>query len=330
MAREARLEAERDDKDTIAFPQPLLDRANEPEVARAMLGERNLFESRRQTRAGKKAQLAERIKEYEHQIAGLKEQQVAFERGIDVRQREMTNLRDLLAKGITSVQRVNELDRDKAQLEAYRGQVVAGQAQAAGSIAEAKLQILQVDQDLKTEVTTDLRDTQAQLGEFSERKIAAEDQLRRVDMIAPQDGWVHNLTVHTVGGVISPGETVMEIVPDQDQLALEAHIRPQDIHDISLGQHAVLRLTAFNLRTTPELNGMVSRVGADLTEDQRTGTSYYVVRIAIPPEERSRIGHLKLVPGMPAEALVQTNERTALSYLVKPLRDQMTRAFKED
>jgi HlyD family secretion protein len=141
---------------------------------------------------------------------------------------------------------------------------------------------------------------------------------------------VHNLTVHTVGGVIAPGEAAMEIVPNDDRLALEAHIRPQDIHDIRLGQRAVLRLTAFNLRTTPELNGTVSQVGADLTEEQRTGASYYVVRIAVPPEELARIAKLKLVPGMPAEALVQTSERTALSYLVKPLHDQMTRAFKED
>jgi HlyD family secretion protein len=329
-AREARLEAERDDKGAIGFPEALSARAHEPDVARALDGERNLFVSRQQTRDGKKAQLAERIKEYQHQIVGLKDQQEAFERGIGVRDRELANLRDLLAKGITSVQRLNELERDKAQLEAYRGQVVAGQAQAAGSIAEAQLQILQVDQDLKTEVASDLRDTQAKIGEFSERKIAAEDQLRRIDLIAPQDGLVHNLTVHTIGGVIAPGDAIMEIVPDQDRLALEARIRPQDIHDVHLGQRAVLRLTAFNLRTTPELNGTVSRVGADLTQDQRTGTSFYVVRITVPPSELARLARLKLVPGMPAEALVQTRERTALSYLVKPLRDQMARAFRED
>jgi HlyD family secretion protein len=247
-----------------------------------------------------------------------------------VRERELVDLRVLLAKGITSVQRLNELERDKATLDAYRGQVVAGQAQAAGSIAEARLQILQVEQDLKTEVTTDLRDTQAKLGEFTERKIAAEDQLRRIDMTAPQDGWVHNLAVHTVGGVVSPGGTVMEIVPDQDSLSLEAHITPQDIHDVHLGQSAVLRLTAFNLRTTPELNGTVSRVGADLTQDQRTGNSFYVVRVTIPSDKLARLGAMKLVPGMPAEAFVQTGERMALSYLMKPLHDQIARAFRED
>jgi HlyD family secretion protein len=328
--REARLEAERDDQETITFPPVLMEHERTLDVARAMQGEENLFRSRRDTRISKKAQLAERIKEYEHQIAGLKDQQEAFEHGIQVRERELADLRVLLAKGITSVQRLNELERDKATLDAYRGQVVAGQAQAAGSIAEAKLQILQVEQDLKTEVTTDLRDTQAKIGEFSERKIAAEDQLRRIDMIAPQDGWVHNLAVHTVGGVVSPGGTVMEIVPDQDSLSLEAHITPQDIHDVRLGQPAVLRLTAFNLRTTPELNGTVSRVGADLTQDQRTGNSFYVVRITIPSDELARLGAMKLVPGMPAEAFVQTGERTALSYLMKPLHDQIARAFKED
>lgn len=328
--REARLEAERDDKDTITFPSMLLEHERTPDVARAMQGEENLFRSRRDTRISKKAQLAERIKEYEHQIAGLKDQQEAFEHGIQVRERELVDLRVLLAKGITSVQRLNELERDKATLDAYRGQVVAGQAQAAGSIAEARLQILQVEQDLKTEVTTDLRDTQAKLGEFSERKIAADDQLRRIDMTAPQDGWVHNLAVHTVGGVVSPGGTVMEIVPDQDSLSLEAHITPQDIHDVHLGQSAVLRLTAFNLRTTPELNGTVSRVGADLTQDQRTGNSFYVVRVTIPSDELARLGAMKLVPGMPAEAFVQTGERMALSYLMKPLHDQIARAFRED
>lgn len=328
--REARLEAECDDKERITFPLALLAHEQAPDVARAMQGEENLFRSRRDTRISKKAQLAERIREYEHQIAGLKDQQDAFEHGIQVRERELADLRVLLAKGITSVQRLNELERDKATLDAYRGQVVAGQAQAAGSIAETRLQILQVEQDLKTEVTTDLRDTQAKIGEFSERKIAAEDQLRRIDMIAPQDGWVHNLAVHTVGGVVSPGGTVMEIVPDQDSLSLEAHITPHDIHDVRLGQQAVLRLTAFNLRTTPELNGTVSRVGADLTQDQRTGNSFYVVRIAIQFDELARLGAMKLVPGMPAEAFVQTGERTAMSYLMKPLHDQIARAFRED
>lgn len=295
-----------------------------------MQSEQNLFRSRHDTRISKKAQLGERIKEYEHQISGLKDQQEAFEHGIRVRERELVDLRDLLAKGVTSVQRLNELERDKATLDAYRGQVVAGQAQAAGSIAEARLQSLQVDQDLKTEVTGDLRDTQAQIGEFSERRIAAEDQLRRIDMISPQDGWVHNLSVHTVGGVIAPRETVMEIVPDEDRLTLEAHISPKDIHDVHLGQDAILRLTAFNLRTTPELDGTVSRVAADLTQDQRTGTSFYVIRIAVPPEQFARIGERKLVPGMPAEAFIQTGERTALSYLVKPLSDQINRAFREE
>jgi HlyD family secretion protein len=330
MAREARLEAERDDQDAISFPPAHLARADRPEPARAMQGEKNLFLSRRATRDSKKAQLKERIAEYQHQIDGLKAQQLAYERGIEVRRREMVSLRDLLQRGITTVQRLNELERDEATLDAYRGQVVAGQAQAAGSIAEARLQVLQVDQDLKAEVATDLRDTQAQIGEFSERKIAAEDQLRRIDMISPQDGWVHNLSVHTVGGVVPPRETVMEVVPDEDRLTLEAHISPRNIHDVRLGQHAILRLTAFNLRTTPELNGTVSRVGADLTQDQRAGTSFYVVRIAVSPEELARIAKLKLVPGMPAEAFIGTGERTALSYLVKPLSDQINRAFREN
>jgi HlyD family secretion protein len=204
------------------------------------------------------------------------------------------------------------------------------QAQAAGRITEARLQILQIDQDLKTEVGRELREIQAQVGEFVERKVAAEDQLRRIEIVAPQSGVVHQLAVHTIGGVISAADTIMLIVPGSDKLALEVQIAPQDIDQIILGQHAVLRMSAFNMRTTPELNGYVSRVAADLTKDERTGLSWYLVRITVPPEELARLQGLALMPGMPSEALIKTGERTALSYIVKPLTDQINRAFREE
>ncbi len=217
-----------------------------------------------------------------------------------------------------------------ATYDGERGEKVAYQAQTHGKITETRLQILSIDQDMKTEVGRELREIQGQLGEYIERKVAAEDELRRIDILAPQAGVVHQLTVHTVGGVINPAETIMLIVPEGDDLALEVRIAPRDIDQIQLGHRAMLRLSAFNQRTTSELAGTVSRIAADLTTDEKTGLSFYLVRIIIPHDEFAKLDGLPLVPGMPAEALIQTGERTALSYLVKPLSDQINRAFREE
>ncbi|HXV30446.1 MAG TPA: HlyD family type I secretion periplasmic adaptor subunit [Sinorhizobium sp.] len=330
LARLARLEAERDDLEQIVFPEALIARTGEPDVAAAVTSEQRLFAFRQESRSGKKAQLRERIDQYENEIAGLKAQEAAFDRGLAVLDAEIASLRMLRDKGIVSVQRLNALDREAATLGGDRGEAIARQAAAAGRIAEAKLQILQIDSDIKTEVGRELREVQAQIGEFVERKVAAEDQLKRIDIVAPQAGFVHQLTAHTVGGVISPADVIMQIVPDSEKLALEARIAPKDIDQIQLGQKAIVRLSAFNQRTTPELNGEVSRIAADLTTDERTGLSYYIVRITITPDELDRLDGLLLVPGMPAEAFIQTGERTALSYLVKPLSDQINRAFREE
>lgn len=329
-ARRARLEAERDDRDAIVFPSSLVARTDDPVVAEALRGERQLFAFRRQSRVGKKDQLRERIVQYELEISGLKAQEQAFDRGLKVLEQELEGLRGLHEKGFVTVQRLNALDREAATLGGERGEAMAGQAQAAGRIAEAKLQILQIDSDLKTEVGRELRDVQAQIGEFVERRVAAEDQLRRIAITAPRRGAVHQLTIHAPGEVISPADTIMLIVPDEDTLALDARVAPRDIDQVGLGQPVVLRMSAFNQRTTPELNGRVTRIGADLTENQRTGTAHYVIRISVSPEELSRLDGLTIVPGMPAEAFIQTGERTALSYVVKPLTDQLAHVFREE
>jgi len=329
-ARRARLSAERDDLAAIDFPPQLTERADDPDVAQALHSERALFAFRRQARESRKSQLEERIVQLNMEIAGLKAQEEAYARALAVLEQEIADLRGLRQKGLVSVQRLNALDREAATLGGERGEAMAGQAQAAGRIAETRLQILQIDQDLKSEVAKELREIEAQIGEFVERRVAAEDQLRRIDIPAPQAGIVHQLAVHTVGGVISPADVIMQIVPEDDQLAVEVEIAPQDIDQIALGQKAVLRLSAFNQRTTPELNGKVSRIAANLTQDQRTGLSFYVVRVALPAAERARLGGLALVPGMPAEAFIETGRRTALSYLLKPLGDQLSRAFREE
>ena len=329
-ARKARLEAERDDAEAIAFPSKLTSRASEPDIAQLIAGERKLFELRREARFGQKAQLRERIAQYEKEVRGLAAQEEARVRGIALIERELTGVRELWEKGLVSIQRMMALEREAANLDGDRGRLIETQAQSAGKISETRLQIIQIDQDLRSEVAGGLREVEGQIAEYVERKISAEDQLKRIDIVAPQDGVVHELTIHTVGGVVSAADTIMLIVPERDRLALEAQISPQDIDQIQPGQAAVLRLSAFNQRTTPELNGEVNRIAADLTQDQRTGLSHYLVRITVPSEELSRLGKLTLVPGMPAEAFIQTGERTVISYLVKPLTDQIMRAFREE
>jgi HlyD family secretion protein len=182
---------------------------------------------------------------------------------------------------------------------------------------------------MRTEVGKDLAEIRAKTSELIERKVAAEDQLKRVDIRAPIDGMVHQLSVHTVGGVIVAGEPIMLIVPLAESLQVEAKVAPQDIDQLRLGQTAVLRFVAFNQRTTPELAGTLIRISADVSEDAKTGSRYYTIRLSVADEEVARLGGAKLVPGMPVEALIQTSPRTVMSYLVKPFQDQLSRAFRE-
>ena len=329
-ARYARLEAERDDLKAIVFPDELLSRRSNPEVAAILHGEARLFAIRKEALESKKAQLQERIVQFAHEIEGLKAQEIAYTEGIEVLDSEIANLISLRTLGAVSDQRLNSLKTQRATFGGERGEKIAYQAQASGRISETKLQILQVDQDFKAEVGRELRDTQAQIGEYIERRIAAEDELKRIDIIAPHSGMVHQLQAHTVGGVVTPADPIMLIVPDGDNLSLEVRILPKDVDQIQIGQRAVLRMSAFNQRTTPEINGYVNRIAADLINDERNGLSYYIVRITIPPEELKKLTGLTLVPGMPAEAFIQTSERSALSYLVKPLEDQIKRAFREE
>ena len=328
QSRLARLEAERDNVDAIVFPAELLARADDPELARSMTGERNLFEFRKSARAGQKAQLRERIAQLKEEIQGLTGQVAAKKRETELIGQELEGVRDLWRKNLVQIQRVTALERDAARLEGERGQLIASTAQAKGKISEIELQILQIDQDLRSEVAKDLREVQGKIAELVERKVAAEDQLKRIDIRAPQNGMVHQSTVHTVGGVITPGEAIMLIVPEADALTVEAKLAPQDIDQVRVGQTAALRFSAFSQRTTPELDGVVSRVSADLTTDQRTGAAYYVVRITLSDSEIARLEGLRLVPGMPVEAFIRTGERTVLSYVMKPFTDQITRSFR--
>jgi HlyD family secretion protein len=328
-ARAARLQAEQQGIDKIIFPKELLNRADDPDVKGLMASETKLFDVRVNGRVGQKAQLHERITQLNEEIAGLEAQEKAKDQEIALVEKELVGVRQLYDQHLVQLTRLTTLERDAARLNGERAQFVASRAQAKGKITETELQIIQVDKDMVSDVSKDLRETNDKIGEYVERKITAEDQLKRTDIRAPQDGMVEQSTVHTVGGVITAGDAIMMIVPQADDLQVEAKVNPQDIDKLQIGQKALLRLSAFNQRTTPELNGVVSRVSPDVTTEQRTGTSYYTIRVAMPPEEIARLGEVKLIPGMPVEAFVQTGDRTMLSYLIKPLHDQMMRAFRE-
>ncbi|TMJ01405.1 MAG: HlyD family type I secretion periplasmic adaptor subunit [Alphaproteobacteria bacterium] len=329
-ARRAREEAELEGKDTVTFPDELVARKDDPEVAKILSGEAALFEIRRKTREGLKAQLTERVSQSEEEITGLSAQVESKDKQVEWIKKELLGVRELWAKQLVQFTRVTTLEREQARLDGERGQLVASIAQSKGKIAETKIQILQIDQDMRTEVGKDLADIRGKSAELIEKKVAAEDQLKRIDIRAPQSGMVHQLDVHTVGGVISAGQPIMLIVPAADKLIVEARVQPQDIDQVRVGQTAVMRFTNFNSRTTPEINGEVSIVSGDVTQDQRTGASYYTVRIVVAPTELARLDTgVKLVPGMPVEVFIQTTVRTVVSYFVRPFQDQIAKAFRE-
>jgi HlyD family secretion protein len=328
VARQARNEAERDGDKSVTFPADLVERKDDPEVARLMAGEQRLFEMRKAARDGQKAQLREQIQQLQLQIEGTQAQESAKSKEVKLLMQELESVRVLWKQNLVQISRVTALERDAARLEGERASLIAAVAQGRGRIAELELKIHQIDQDLSTEVGKELAEIRAKKSELTERRVSAEDQLKRIDLVAPQDGRVFQRNVHTVGGVIQAGEPVMLIVPQTDTLIVEAKVAPHDIDQIHIGQHAVLRFAAFNQRTTPELNGEVIHIGADVAQDDKATEPYYSVRVRVSDGELARLGGLQLLAGMPVEVFIQTTPRTVASFLVKPLTDQLARAFR--
>lgn len=329
-ARKARLAAERDQADSVAIPKELSEQAESPEAAEALASERKLFDLRGAARSGQKAQLRQRAIQLREEIGGIEAQQKAKAREIVLINRELEGVNDLWEKKLVPLNRVMNLEREATRLEGERGQLIAAAAQAKGKVSEIELQIIQIDQDVSSEVANELRDIDSKIGELVERKLTAEDQLRRIDIRAPQDGLVFQSTVHTVGGVIAAGDAIMIIVPEADTLAAEIKVDPKDIDRLEVGQPAVLRFVSFDRSMTPEINGTVRRISADAAIDPRTGASFFTARISMTAAEIARLGKIKMTPGMPVEAFVNTGSRTVISYLVKPLHDQFKRALREE
>lgn len=328
-AQEARLLAERDGAETITFSTRASAIGGREEIKLTQEGQINLLNARRASLGGRKDQLAEQITQFERQIDGLDAQQIAKEAEIALIDTELADLTGLLEKGLVSKPRVIALRRERTRLEGERGELISRIAQVREGISERRIQILQLDDEMQASVLEQLQDVRLRIAGLEEQKIAAEDELQRIVLLAPQSGFVHQLAVHTIGGVIAPGEVIMLIVPQGDLLVIEAQVQPKDISQITAGQTARIRFPSFDQRTTPDLTASVQTISADLQRDDVTGHAFYAVRLAIPDSDLTKLDGKRLVPGMPAETFVETGDRTILSYLMKPLYDQISHAMRE-
>lgn len=328
QARKARLEAERDGLTQMEIPAELRSRSDDAMVMQAVAGEIRMFLSRRSAADVQRSQLRERIAQSHEEIKGLAAQIEARRAQAVLIEQELTGVQKLYDQSLVALSRLTALQREASRLVGEQGSLVSDTARVRGRIAEVELQLIQIDEDLRREVSTELRDVDGKIADLSERRIAAVDQMARIDMKAPQDGVVHQQIVHTIGGVIGPAEQIMLIVPETEGLVVEARIEPTMIDRMRIGQEVVLRFPAFDSATTPDLHGQLSHVSADSTTDPQTGASYFTVRATLGREQISRLAGKNLVPGMPVEAFIQTGSRTALAYLIKPIEDQLTRSFR--
>jgi len=328
-ARRIRLIAERDGANVLPASQNVQseDKVN---AAAYLESERQLFVARRQLLDGQRSQLRQQIQQIDEDRNGIAVKLKANADELYWIGEEIARATQLSEQGLVQFARLSELKRLKAQLDGQRGQMISDDARSSIKASELELQILQLDKDRRAEILDQLLDVDGRMSKLVERRVSAEDQLKRLDIVAPQSGVVHELSVHTIGGVITPGEVLMEVVPTNDKLVIESKIKPTDIDQVHIGQGVGLRFSAFNQRTTREIDGVIEMVSADLTRNQQNGEAWYTARITIPNDERAKLGDLALLAGMPVETFIKTEDRTALSYLVKPLLDQVRRAMQED
>ena len=329
-ATEARLIAERDNAPSITFAPDLLQQeATDPKVKEALETQRRLFKTRREGVEGQISVLNQKIAQSGEEIKGLREQVSADSKQLDLLNQEITVVEGLLKSGNALKPRLLALQRNEADILGQRGQSQAMISRANQTINESKIAIINQRTTFLNSVVSDLKDTQVQLSTLEEQSRASADVVRRIDVTAPIDGTVTGLQIHTIGGVVKPGETMMSLVPSGDTLVVEAHVNPQDIDSVHPGLVAQVRLTAFKMRYLRPVSGTVKTVSADRFDDANTHESYYLARIEIPQSELADIGKVKLTPGMPADTLIVTGTRTMLSYVVHPIRESFGHAFHD-
>lgn len=326
----ARLLAERDGLVSIRFPADLVTRLDDPTVKEIAEGQRRQFEERRRSLEGQVSILKQRTKQAEQEIAGLRAQEVSKRRQHEIFTEELVGLRELYEKGYYPRTRVLAIEREVAGLEGDRGANLAAIARAQQAIGEVELRIIQMRQGIREDVVNQLHEVRNEINDVKERLVVGRDVLRRIDIRAPQTGTAQALKVHTKGGVAAPGAELMQIIPLDDRLVIEAQVSPVDIDSVAEGQKAEIRLTAFKMRTTPIIEGKVVSISADRLTDERTNAAYYLARIEVPDDQLAVLGERKLQAGMPAQVLIKTGSRTVLDYLLKPLDDALARGLKEE
>jgi HlyD family secretion protein len=328
-ALDARLTAERDGEAAIRFPADLLARRGEPRVAEILAGQQAIFSSRRIALDGQASILLQRVEQLRSEIRSYEAQMKAQDDQLFFVRSEIEDIRSLVEKGLERRPRLLALQRTAAQLVGSRDQQVGMIAKAEQTIGEAQLQLIQLRNAKLAEVTAEQRDLQARLVEMQERLRAATDVQQRRDVVAPVGGTVTNLRFHTIGGVVRPGEPLMDIVPKDEGLVVEVRVQPQDIHVVSGGMPAEIRLTALKQRIVPALHGKVVYVAADVESDQRTLQNFYRAKVRIDQGQMAVLGDIALAPGMPADVMIKSGERTLLRYVSQPLLDSFHRAFRE-
>lgn len=328
-ARISRLTAERDGHDDQALVRKAALQNRPDDNEQLLTTESSLFKARADARRSQRELLRSRIAQLNEEIVGMDAQIRSKQTQSDLIAQELEGVQALYDKRLTPLTRLTSLQREAARLDGERGQLVSSIAETRGKISESELQLVKLDQDFRADVMKDLREAQDKEAELIERVVAAKDQVTHIDLRAPTTGIVHQLSVHTVGGVVTPAEVMMVIVPESDELQIDARLPPAEIDQVHKGQNTQVRFSAFNQRTTPELTGIVSHVSADITHDQQSNTGYYTVRVSLPGHEFARLGERQLIAGMPAELFIQTGSRTMMSYLFKPITDQLRRMFRE-
>ncbi|MEX3011302.1 HlyD family type I secretion periplasmic adaptor subunit [Hoeflea sp. TYP-13] len=331
IARRSRLEAEQYGKQAIEFPEELFRAGDVLFVGQIVGSKKSLFEARRETRAGQKKVMREKISQLENQIDGLEAQIVSNEQQADILAANIVRKKPAAEDGIVSLDTMDQLYGRQADLAGERGELHNTVARVRSQITETELQILQIDVDFREQVQADLREVTNKIAELREQRAALEEKLLRTQIVAPVSGRIHDLSVHTVGGVVSPAEQILQIIPDNDRLVVEARINTTDVDLVYLGQDAIVQLSAFDMRTTPTLNANVVQISAAQLVDPATNVPYFSVELEIPESELLQLDKsLKLLPGMPAEAFISTGKRTPLDYLLKPFSVSIMKALREN
>jgi HlyD family secretion protein len=330
LAQRARLEAERDDRETLEFDGELAElRATRADVATLLTGQQNLFAARAESAAKQTEQLTRRMDQIDAQVVGTDAQLVALGTQQELIVQELADQQSLLDKGLAQAGRVLALQREAASLEGQLGELKSARAQAEGRKTEVELEILRLASTRREEANAQLRELGGQILELAERRRTLTERVQRLEIRAPVSGVVLGMQVTTPRAVIRPADPLLYLIPQDRPLVIVAQVSPIHVDEVRVGQDVKLLFSAFSSRTTPEVQGQVAVISADALTDQRTQMSYYRAEIVLKPGEREKLGEVTLLPGMPVEAFIQTDLRSPIAYLIKPFTDYFNRAFRE-